>query len=53
MEALSNYFITLDVFKDRIFVSDPPNAALLIWTNHEFLPNISGIAIVEQQGANK
>lgn len=50
MEALSNYFITLDRFKDRIFISNPPNAAMLIWTNRDFLPNISGISIVEQEG---
>jgi len=50
MEALSNYFLTLDALKNRIFISNPPNAALLIWTNREFLPNISGIAIVEQEG---
>jgi hypothetical protein len=49
MEALSNYFLTLDEFKNRIFVSNPPNAALLIWTNRDFLPNISGVAIVEQE----
>lgn len=51
MEALSNYLEQLTAFGNRLFVSSPPGPAFLIWSNKEFLPNITGISIIEQEGA--
>lgn len=52
MEAFGRYLLNLPKYNDRVFVSNPPSAALLIWSNSEFLPNVSGITIVEKFNSN-
>lgn len=47
MESLSTYLLNQPKIKDRLFISNPPNAALLLWSSADELPNISGVCIVE------
>ena len=48
MESLGSFLLKHPTFKDRVFISNPPGAAFILWSNRDFLPNISGISIVEQ-----
>ncbi len=48
MEAFGRYLMNHPKYLGRVFVSSPPGAALLIWSNRDFLPNITGISLVEQ-----
>lgn len=52
MEAFGRYLLTLPKFQNRVFISNPPGAALLIWTNKASLPNITGVSVVEKVGAS-
>lgn len=50
IESFTRLLLSKQEYRDRIFVSDPPGPALLLWTNSDFIPNISGISIVQQEG---
>jgi hypothetical protein len=46
MESFTRYLSSLTKYKDRIFFSSPPDAALIIWSNIGALPAITGISLV-------
>lgn len=49
MESFAKYLLNKPDLKSRIFVSDPPGAALLLWANKSSLPKINDISIVEME----
>lgn len=53
MEVLSRYLLAAGKFDKQIFVSNPPNAALLIWTNKKYLPGITDVSIVESSAKSE
>jgi hypothetical protein len=52
VEAFGRYLLTLPKFQNKVFISNPPGAALLIWTNKASLPSITGVSVVEKVGAS-
>ena len=51
MESFAKYLLESTKLKDRLFISNPPSAAILIWTNRESLPKITGVSIVEMENS--
>ena len=52
MESFAKYILNNSDLKDRVFISNPPSAALLIWTNKQTLPGITGISLVEMENTS-
>ncbi|WP_321413062.1 hypothetical protein [uncultured Desulfobacter sp.] len=52
MESFAKYLLTSEKLKNRVFISNPPSAAILIWTNKDILPKITGVSIVEMEYTN-
>lgn len=48
MDAFINYVLNSQNLKNRVFVSNPPFPALLIWTNARNVTSITGISVVKQ-----
>lgn len=51
MDAFLKYLSQCPKYKDRLFVSEPPNSVILAWSSFQDIPKISGVTIVKQIGS--
>lgn len=52
MDSFKEYLLSVPLLTNRIFISTPPNSALLIWSNDNIMPRITGVSFVTSIGAN-
>ena len=51
MDAFLKYLSECHKYKDRLFISEPPNPVILTWSSFQDIPKISGVTIVKQIGS--